>query len=167
MWDALILAFAVTAAIGDLRWGTIPREFTTAGFLTGLLYHGVAGNLMSAALAAVLGFAVGLTLFRLGAVGGGDVKLIAALGAMLSLGPWLIAMSVAVVVAAVIALVQAACHGVLWKMLVNSGRLAAWLVTSGGKPHPGFHIDNPGALRAPFGGAAALGTACALLLVRL
>jgi prepilin peptidase CpaA len=167
MWDALILAFAVTAAIGDLRWGTIPREFTTAGFLAGLLYHGFAGNLMSAALAGILGFAVGLTLFRLGAIGGGDVKLIAALGAMLSLGPWIIAMSVALVASALIAVAQAAYRCVLWRMAVNAGRLAVWLVTSGGKPHPGFHIDAPGALRAPFGGAAALGTACALLMVRL
>lgn len=167
MWDALILAFALAAAIGDIRWGTIPREFTSAGFLIGLLYHGLFGSLMSAALAGILGFAVGLTLFRLGAIGGGDVKLIAALGAMLSLGPWLIAMAVALVAAAFFALAQAAYRGVLWKMVVNSGRLAMWLIRSGGRPHPAFHIDSPGALRAPFGGAAALGTACALLMVRL
>src|SRR5207244_10997265 len=93
----LIIAFVCAAALFDVRSGIIPRQLSLFGLISGLLIHAFAGGFLSAAIAAVIGFAVGLTFFQLGAIGGGDVKLITALGALLGLRSWVIAMGVAVV----------------------------------------------------------------------
>lgn len=158
IWHTLVIAFVLTAAAGDVRWRKIPRAFTTAGLLAGLLFHLLYGGLASAAIAAFLAFAIGLTLFQLGAIGGGDVKLIVALGAMLGLKSWLFAMELAVMAAALIALMQAVRHRVLWQTVRNIGASLRWLATSGVKAHPVINVNNPAMLRAPFGVAAAMGT---------
>jgi prepilin peptidase CpaA len=161
-WDAAVLAFVVTAAASDLRWRRIPRWLTLTGLLCGVLYHALIGGVLSSVVAAFLGFAAGLALFQLGAIGGGDVKLITALGAMLGFSQWVFAMEVAIFASALIALTQAAVRGVLWQTVAGVGELARWLFSSGGKRHPSIHVANTAALRAPFGVAAALGTMVAL-----
>lgn len=163
IWHALVVAFALTAAAGDIRWRKIPRAFTTSGLLAGLLYHAMYGGLVSALAAALLGFAVGLAFFQFGAVGGGDVKLIVALGGMLELNPWLYAMEVAVLVAGTMAFVQAARRGMLRQTLSNIGQTFRWMAHSGVKEHPVINVKNAAMLRAPFGVAAALGVLFALV----
>jgi prepilin peptidase CpaA len=115
-----------------------------------------------AVAAAFIGFAAGLALFQLGAIGGGDVKLIAALGAMLGLSHWVFAMEISIFASALIALTQAAVRGVLRQTLAGVVDLVRWLVSSGGKKHPLIHVANTAKLRAPFGAAAALGTIVAV-----
>ena len=104
VWNALILAFVLTAAVGDIRWRKIPRLMTTAAVAAGLIFHLVHGGLgwefASALIATLIAFGVGLSFFQLGAIGGGDVKLITALGALLGLERWITAMEVAVIAAA-------------------------------------------------------------------
>jgi prepilin peptidase CpaA len=163
-WDAAVLAFVVTAAASDLRSRRIPRWLTVTGVVCGLLYHAAFGGIVTSLVATFVGFAAGLALFQLGAVGGGDVKLITALGAMLGLPHWIVAMEIAVFASALIALTQAAVRGVLWQTVISVGELARWLFTSGGKRHPSLNVDNPSTLRAPFGVAAAIGTMVALWL---
>lgn len=162
-WDAAVLAFVVTAAASDLRWRTIPRWLTLTGILCGFAYHAAFGGIITALVAAFLGFAAGLALFQLGAVGGGDVKLITALGAMLGLTHWIFAMEVAIFASALIALTQAAVRGSLRQTVAGVGDLARWLFTSGVKRHPTLHVANAATLRAPFGVAAAIGTLAAML----
>jgi len=162
-WNAVVLAFAVTAAVGDIRWRKIPRALTTAGVIVGLLFHAVYGGFLTAALASVLGFVLGLAFFRLGAVGGGDVKLMTALGAMLGLKPWLFAMEVAILAAGVLALVQAVRAGRLRQTIRNMGETLRWVRTSGLQTHPVINASNPAMLRSPFGVAAAVGTFMAVI----
>jgi prepilin peptidase CpaA len=133
-----------------------------AGFVGGLGYHALYGGIVASLAAAFIGFAAGLALFQLGAIGGGDVKLVTALGAMLGFPHWVFAMELAVFTAAAIALVQAAIHGRLRQTLANVAALGRWLVSSGGRKHPAIDVANPAMLRAPFGAAAALGTIVAL-----
>lgn len=154
----LIIAFVLTAAAGDIRWRKIPRQFTTAGLVAGLLFHLIFGGFWFAAIGAFLAFAIGLTLFQMGAIGGGDVKLVVALGAMLSLKPWLFAMELAIMTAGIIALVQAIVQRRLLQTLRNIAISLRWLATSGMKAHPVINVNNPTMLRAPFGVAAAIGT---------
>jgi prepilin peptidase CpaA len=158
LWDTFILAFAITAAVTDVLWGRIPRSITTLGLFIGLLFHMGRGGFLSALLAAFLGFVAGLLLFDVGAIGGGDVKLIAALGALLGLGRWASAMEFAIFAAALIAIAQALRRGVLRQTLRNISDLVRWIARQGRKPHPDIRVGGPGALGAPFGVAAAIGT---------
>ncbi len=158
MWDVFVISFALTAAIGDIWWRKIPRLYTVAGFVIGLVYHARHGEFLSAAAAGLLGFIIGLAFFQLGAVGGGDVKLIAALGAMLGLSKWMMAMKAAILVAGAMALVQIIRHGAVRRTLSNMGEIIRSLTVAGLKPHPVINVQNSAAIRSPFGVAAAVGT---------
>jgi len=162
VWDALILAFALTVAVGDVRWRKIPRVLTTTAVALGLIFHLVHGGFISALVASLIGFGLGLSFFQLGAIGGGDVKLITAMGALLGFDRWLRAMEVAIVAAAIIGIAQAIRRGVLKQTLRNVGELVRWLVGKGGMAHPVINVKNEAMVRAPFGVAAALGTAFAI-----
>jgi prepilin peptidase CpaA len=164
MWNAVVLGFAVTAAISDVGWRKIPRAFTFVALGVGLAFHWATGNGLSAAAAAFVGFGIGLTLFRLGAIGGGDVKLITALGALLGLGRWVVAMEVAVIVAGVIAFIQVCRRGMVRQTFHNMGLLVRGVWTRGLVEHPVVNLRNPSLVRMPFGLAAALGTLAALVM---
>jgi prepilin peptidase CpaA len=99
-----VLPLSACAALVDLKTGHIPNRLVSWGLVGGALLHvGLAvARPASPGLSLEARFAVGLAgslggvlcaaavpylLFRLRALGGGDVKLLAALGA--ALGPWL------------------------------------------------------------------------------
>jgi len=72
---ALAVAVVLVAAWSDHRHGRIPNALTLPALAAGLVLGSPAGALVSAGLP--------LLLFGRGKVGGGDVKLFAALGALL------------------------------------------------------------------------------------
>lgn len=82
----LAVAVAGGAACADLRWRRIPNWLTLGTAILGLGLNVALGGL-PAGLAALGGLALGLALllpfYVLRAVGAGDVKLLAALGALL------------------------------------------------------------------------------------
>lgn len=129
--------------------------------VAGLAFHAYVGgvkDLGSAAAVAFVAFGMGLTLFRLGAIGGGDVKLITALGALLGFRPWLHAMQLAVFVAGAIALVQVLRRGAVLQTLRNIMELLHNLASRGLMAHDSINVNNRSMIRAPFGVAVALGT---------
>ncbi len=159
----MVVAFVLTTAAGDIRWHKIPRTFTTAGLIAGLLFHAIYGGMVSALVAAVLGLAIGVAFFQLGAIGGGDVKLIVALGGMLGIYPWLYAMEVAILAAGAIALAQAIRRSMLRQTLHNIVESLRWIKSSGVRAHPVINVGNSAMLRAPFGVAAAVGVLFAIV----
>jgi prepilin peptidase CpaA len=162
MWNGIIVAFVLTAALADVRWRKIPRLLTVAAFVTGLIVHWTRGDFWSAAATALLAFAIGLSFFSLGAIGGGDVKLISALGAMLGFGPWTFAMEVTILAAAAMAIVQIIRRKVVVQTLRNVvAILKAW-ATGGFRAHPVINAQNAAMVRSPFAVAVAVGTLCAL-----
>ena len=163
MWNAFVLAFAACAAISDAAWRKIPRSLMVLGAIAGLAFHMICGGFWSALLAAAAGFLAGLLLFAMGAIGGGDVKLIAAVGALLGWTQWLAAMEIAVFAAGAMALIQAYRRGLLGELLANIRRLLYWRTRHGIEPHPSIRTGAAGALQAPFGVAVAVGVLFAVV----
>jgi prepilin peptidase CpaA len=158
MWDSFVLAFVLTIAVADVFWRTIPRNLVLLGFFAGLGYHAYFGGFLSALATAGLAFILGLGFYELRAIGGGDVKLITALGAMLNFSHWLIALEVAITIAGLMALAGVIRRGVLIETFRNIGRLLKHFFTNGLRPHPEIQVNNASLVRIPFGVAAALGT---------
>ncbi|NLX97701.1 MAG: prepilin peptidase [Rhodopirellula sp.] len=82
----LIVVFTLAAAVSDWRTRKLPNWLTVSALAAALLLHTILAGLPGLANA-LLGFAVGfgilLVLWLIGGSGGGDVKLMGALGAWL------------------------------------------------------------------------------------
>ncbi|WP_055109120.1 A24 family peptidase [Paenibacillus ihumii] len=82
IWGCFILLAA--AFITDVRTMKIPNAITISGTVFGIIYHGIASGaagLIFAVKGAAVGFGVMAALYAVRAVGGGDVKLFAGIGA--------------------------------------------------------------------------------------
>ena len=85
MFELMPAAVASAAALLDLRWRRIPNWFTLSAFCLGLLVHAVRGEgsgVLVALAGAGLGLLILLPFYAMRAIGAGDVKLLAALGAL-------------------------------------------------------------------------------------
>jgi prepilin peptidase CpaA len=83
---AMTIALGCFAVLDDLRRGAISNWINLIAIAGGLLYHSIHQGWLGVAISAggaALGFAVFLVLYCLGGMGGGDVKLMAAFGALL------------------------------------------------------------------------------------
>ena len=83
---AAVGGVAALAAVTDVRTGRVPNLLTLGAAAAALVFHGVSAGgagLMTSALGVLVGLALFLPFFVLGGMGGGDVKLLAALGAWL------------------------------------------------------------------------------------
>ena len=132
---AIAIVLGCAAAFDDLRRGLISNWINATALVVGFCYWGIDRGwpgLAYAAAGSLLGFVVFLVFYWLGAMGGGDVKLMAAFGALL--GPSGILMA-ALLAAPIGALIAAFC--LAW----NRGRrsipyapaivLGAWLALLG------------------------------------
>ena len=84
-WTA-IGGLAGVAAVCDVRTGRIPNALTFGAAAAGFVFsaiHAGAGGLWTSFLGCLVGLALFLPLFMLRGMGGGDVKLLAAVGAWL------------------------------------------------------------------------------------
>ena len=120
---APLLGLLAVAAVIDVRTRRIPNWLSAAVAAGGLALSITGGGLVgpaAAALGLLVGFALLAASFALRLMGGGDVKLMAAVGAWL--GPWgiFLAFVVASVVAMVLALAQCAATGRLRLLLSNA-----------------------------------------------
>jgi prepilin peptidase CpaA len=118
----IAVAIAVTACITDLRSRQIPNLLTFGGALTALVFHTThagRGGLLISVSGSGLAVILFLLPFALGGLGGGDLKLLAALGAWI--GPALTIWMALYTGAAggVLALVVALARGYLGQALAN------------------------------------------------
>lgn len=167
-WAAVVLtAVLVAAATTDLRRGRIYNWTTYPAILLGLLGHGLFGGLtgrgehlgLVGALAGLAaGFLPALLAWLAGGLGGGDAKLLGAVGA---LGGWrfvLASMFYSLLVAVVLALLVLALRGRLRSTLGRVGRFI-FLVFYKARPGSPATQESP---RVPLGLAVAMGTAMVL-----
>ncbi len=124
-----LIALLVWAAVQDLRSRRIRNWLTLS-----VAWSGLIGSLLlppdvapvaplQSVLGLLTGFALSFTLFALGAVGGGDVKLLAGIGAWVGPGNVLLIFIVRALVGLVIVLGQALAQGRLAVLFRNSAVL--------------------------------------------
>lgn len=157
------LALLSAAFVLDVRYMLIPNRLTVSSLAAGSVFHALTGGLQGFAFAlsgAAAGFAVLLLLYGVKAVGAGDVKLFAALGAWI--GPsdvWQCAVYAVLIAGAYgIVLLTLQRPFVRRRMAVNMTLPAAWIVMDEETEKPS------GRLRFPFMLAVMPGAAAVWLL---
>lgn len=125
------VALTALASVYDLKTGHIPNWLTLGGLAAGLVAHAVAGYVRGgphgAAMAALGALGGALVcgagpaiVFAVGGIGGGDVKLFAAVGALCQVLRGLQAEYWTFVLALVVLPGYLAYRGVLWRTLASS-----------------------------------------------
>ncbi len=81
----LVVVFTLAAAVSDWKTRKLPNWLTVSAFAVALFFHTVGGGLtgLMNSLGFATGFGILLVLWLMGGSGGGDVKLMGALGAWL------------------------------------------------------------------------------------
>ncbi|MGH9744860.1 MAG: A24 family peptidase [Candidatus Acidiferrales bacterium] len=156
---AFTLTFALYAGWMDWRTRRIPNWLTMTGLCVGIAanavlagWHGTARALEGAGLAMVLL----LPFVLLRALGAGDWKLMAAVGAFLGPKLFLAVLVVSIFVAGAMGMLQMMrAHRVIGT-LKNMWVLVQGFLTFGLRANPEISLDNPGLLKLPFGVAVAI-----------
>jgi prepilin peptidase CpaA len=168
LFAALALGCAAVASFYDVRERRIPNRLTGSCLLAGLLLHlGLGGwhGLGSAAIASIAAGGLFLVFFLAGGMGAGDVKLMAAIGAIAGLAPLQLLILATVLAGGLFALGLAGYHGRLRQTLVNVAALLVHHGREGIRPHPEMNLTNERTLRLPFAlpiAAGCLVTFCTL-----
>lgn len=151
---------ASVGAISDARSRRIPNLLTGTSIVFGLLLHLQTGGWKQMGLAAVAGLAGGAVFFIffvVGAMGAGDVKLMAAISVIAGFGHLAELFLAIAFTGGVFALVLAIAGGRLKVTLINVASLIRHHAMSGMLPHPDLNLENPQAPRLPYGVPIAAG----------
>src|SRR5580698_5729122 len=162
--EALLLLVVLCAAVYDVRYRRIPNWLSMSGVLAGLalntfLYQGWPGMLLSLQGLGV-GFGVYFLLYLVRAMGAGDVKLMAAVGAIVGWRDWFGTFLITAIIGGAMALILAATKGRVRKTLWNVSFIISELKS--GRPaymkREELDVRNPKALGLPHGAVIAVGT---------
>jgi prepilin peptidase CpaA len=159
------LAVGAAACVTDITSRRVPNILTGTAVACGLLAHtALPGGL--GAVAALLGFAAGLVIFfpffALGGMGGGDVKLMAALGTWIGWSPIFWTALYGSVAGGVMAIGVGLAHGYLRQAFSNiGGLLLVWWV-QGVRPVPELTLEHGRGPRLPYAIPILVGLVAAL-----
>jgi prepilin peptidase CpaA len=166
-WALCVLAAVlVAAAITDVRLGKIPNLVTLPAIAIGLVGHTLAGGMagspgtmgLTDSLAGLaMGFVPMLLAWKAGGIGGGDAKLMAAVGALSGWEFTLSSMFYGLAVAAIMAIAVMLRRRVLRRTLARVGRFL-FLVLARTRPGDPATAESP---KVPFGLALCIGSAAA------
>jgi prepilin peptidase CpaA len=141
----LALVVATAAAVYDVRTRRIPNALTFGAAAAALLFHAIDGGgseMGAAALGWVVGTLVFIVPFALRGLGGGDVKLVAALGAWLGAGNAVWLALYTGIAGGVLALLTALSHGYLRTALNNVWLLLCHWRVSGLRSLPEISLEH-------------------------
>lgn len=156
----LAVLIATVAGISDWRSRRIPNWLTVSGLVLGVavnsLLRGRLGT-KDSLLGAGLGLLLLLPFVLVRSLGAGDWKLVGALGGCLGPHALIAVLFGTILVAGLMAVILVIWKKRLGQTLRNVGRMLA-AVLSLHLPGPELSLDNPEALKVPFGVAAAVAT---------
>ena len=166
----MLLALLLGAAVYDVRYRRIPNWLTVSGVLLGLalntiLYQGWPGLRLSLAGMAV-GLGVYFVLYALRAMGAGDAKLMAAVGAIVGWRDWFGIFLITAIIGGLMALILVVTHGRVKKTMWN----LSFIVSEMKSLRPAYlakeelDVRSPKALGLPHGAVIAVSTVFFLAL---
>jgi prepilin peptidase CpaA len=157
--SVVITAFLCAAAWYDIRSRRIPNQLILAGLAAAVALRAPMG--LEALLHGLEGFAVSLgialVLYALGAVGGGDAKLLAVVGALVGLEPLPGTLAYIALLGAGMAILVMARKGLLFLLLYKTLELLRTRRMIA-RSSEGRMLDSPGALTIPYAVPIAVGT---------
>lgn len=163
VWQFGLVGVLTVAMITDLQNRKIYNWLTFPAMIAGLAFHIATGG-MEGLQSSLIGFGVGsvffLAGFLVGAMGAGDVKLMAAVGLWLGWPATLSAVVYVTIVGGIVSLAAAAAAGNLKLMFKNVYWFMVGLTMPGGKAEGS--IVQSAAAPIPYGVSIAIGTALAL-----
>jgi prepilin peptidase CpaA len=168
---AVLLAMVLAAAVYDVRYRRIPNWLTLAGVLAGVALNGFLdqgrpGLFVSSLLGLAMAFGVYFVLYALRAMGAGDVKMMAAVGAIVGWRDWFGVFIITAMIGGIMALILVAMRGRVKKTFWNVAFILSEL--KGGRPaymrREELDVKNPKALGLPHGAVIAVGTVFFLAL---
>jgi len=173
--EVILLALVLVAAVYDIRYRRIPNWLTATGVLVGVVLNTFLqtpapsvlsfGGLLFALKGLGLAFGVYFLLYAIRAMGAGDVKLMAGIGALVGWQDWFGIFIVAAIIGGVAALVLSLARGRLKKTLWNVGFILSEM--KHGRPaylgKEELDVRSPKSLGLPHGAVIAAGTLLFLL----
>jgi len=162
--NVTLLALIVVAGVYDMLYRRIPNWLTIGGVVAGLalntfIYRGWPGFHMSL-LGAGVGFAAYFIPYKLRAMGAGDVKLMAAIGALVGARDWFGIFVITAIVGGFAGLTLVAMRGRVKRTLWNVGFILSEM--KHGRPayvsREELDVRNPKSIGLPHGAMIALGT---------
>jgi prepilin peptidase CpaA len=160
---ALLAALVILAAVFDFRTRRISNRLCASGLICGFACQIAVSRwagAREAALGAGLALLIYVPLFALRAVGGGDVKLMAAVGSFAGPQSWIVIFLITALVGGAIALLMIILKGRTARTLRNVGILLTELshLRSPRRLEPELDVTSGKGLRLPHGCSIAAGT---------
>lgn len=157
---AIAVVAALVASVWDIKTRRIPNWLTLSAILAGLAVHAVVGgtgDMLIALVAALVGGGIFAIFFVAGGMGGGDVKLMAAIGAIVGFQSLFQVMVLTAIMGGVFAICLALTRGRLKQTVDNIKLLLVHHRFQGLTPHPEINVANRKTLRLPYAIAIAAG----------
>jgi prepilin peptidase CpaA len=170
--DICVAVLVSIAGASDIRSRRIPNWLTLSGVCAGLVLHastaGYAGTGVSAA-GMMLGFGAYFVLYCLRAMGAGDVKLMAAVGAIVGPAGWISVFVATVIAGGLLALgvviFKRRLRQTVWNVFFIVSEIAQFRAPY--KRRGDLDVKDERSLKMPHGVAIAAGTAAVLLLAHV
>ena len=167
VFEVAAVATGVMACVTDVTSRRVPNVLTATAIVAALVAHAIlpGGHGLLFALAGLsVGVAVYFPFFALGGMGGGDVKLMAALGTWIGWSSIVWTALYGAVAGGVMAVGVALAHGYLRQALSNIGGLVLFWSAQGLRPMPALTLEHGGGPRLPYALPIFVGLMAALWL---
>ncbi|MCL4402686.1 MAG: A24 family peptidase [Acidobacteria bacterium] len=170
--QAVLAGLVLVAAVYDLRFRRIPNWLNLAGIVLGFGLHSWLSGLVGlrlAALGLVVAFGLNLLFYLIHALGAGDVKLFAAIGALVGVERFMIIFILVALAGGVLALLLMTAKGRVRKTLWNVAFLMGELVRLRAPylRREELDVKSEKAMRLPRAVSIAAGTLAYLVWIRL
>jgi len=154
-------AIATVGALRDAQSRIIPNRLTLSALAVGFAVRAAIGGwsgLASSAAAALIAGGFFLLFFLAGGMGGGDVKLMSAVGAWVGTSQVIPVLLSSAIAGGILAVYYLIVDGSMSRTVRNTAVLLRHHMRSGATPHPQINVQQVNLTRVPFGLAIAMGT---------